>query len=144
MTATWVPCGASCSIYPRLLIIPDGLLNSLPFAALYDNQSGHYLAQSHELLVAPSLTTWMLLVRREVPAAGPPLVVGYSSGSRLRRAVEETRGPSQPHSQRPKSWLKKPQRCADFASAARDASLVHIATHGLYRADTPVQLPGVG
>ena len=122
--------------YPRLLIIPDGLLNSLPFAALYDNQSGHYLAQSHELLVAPSLTTWMLLVRREVPAAGPPLVVGYSSGSRLRRAVEEARAVAATFPEA-KILAEEAATRADFASAARDASLVHIATHGLYRADTP-------
>jgi hypothetical protein len=64
--------------YPRLLIVPDDLLNLLPFGTLYDLHTGRYLAQSHELLIAPSLTTWAMLAQREEPIARPPLVVGYS------------------------------------------------------------------
>lgn len=121
--------------YPRLLIVPDGLLNSLPFGTLYDNQSGRYLAQSHELLIAPSLTTWMLLIRRETPAAGPPLAVGYSSGGRLQRAVDEARAVAA-HFAGAELLIEETATRGDFARAAQRASLVHVATHGLYRADT--------
>lgn len=122
--------------YPRLLIVPDGLLNSLPFGALYDNRTKRYLAQSHELLSAPSLTTWVLLSDRETSGAGPPLAVGYSSGGRLRRAVDEVRAVA---ARFPGAELLVEAEATrvHFARAARHAGLLHIATHGLYRADAP-------
>lgn len=122
--------------YSRLLIVPDGLLNSLPFSALYDNQSSHYLAQSHELLITPSLAIWALLGSREPSAAGPSLVVGCSSNGRLRHAVDEARAVAAyfPGAQ---LLVEEMATRTDFARAAREASLIHLATHGLYRADTP-------
>lgn len=122
--------------YTRLLIVPDGLLNSLPFGALYDNQSGCYLAQSHELLIAPSLTTWALLSGREAPAAGPPLAVGCSAGGRLHRAADEAQAVAA-HFTGAELLVEAAATRANFAHAARNAGLVHIATHGLYRADAP-------
>lgn len=122
--------------HARLLIVPDGLLNSLPFGVLYDVQSGCYLGQSHELLIAPSLTTWTLLAGREAPIAGSPLAVGCSAGGRLRRAVNEAQAVAV-HFPGTKLLLEDAATRANFARAVRDASLVHIATHGLHRADAP-------
>jgi CHAT domain-containing protein len=130
------PLRAELDHYGRLLIVPDHLLTLLPFSALYDRRNGRYLAQSHELLVAPSLTTWMLLACREAPAAGPPLAVGFSSGGRLRRAVDEARAVA---AQFPGARLliESDATRANLAAAAHNASMIHLATHGLYRADTP-------
>ena len=122
--------------YPKLLLVPDDLLNLLPFGALYDRETGRYLAQSHELLIAPSLTTWAMLAQRKPPASERLLAVGFSSGGRLRRAVAEASAVAAafPHAE---LLLEEAATRTNFARAAQEAGLVHIATHGLYRADTP-------
>ena len=130
------PLRAKLDRYARLLIVPDHLLTLLPFSALYDRRSGRYLAQSHELLVAPSLTTWVLLAGQEAPTSGPPLAVGFSSGGRLGRAVDEALAVAA-HFPGTELLVEEMATRANFARAARDAGLIHIATHGLYRADTP-------
>lgn len=122
--------------YPKLLIIPDDLLNLLPFGALYDAQADRYLAQSHELLIVPSLATWIMLAAREAPTGGPALAVGISSGGRLRRAVEEARAVAAAFPEA-RLLIEEDATRGRFVQAARDAGLIHIATHGLYRADTP-------
>lgn len=122
--------------YPKLLIVPDDLLNLLPFGALYDPQTDRYLTQSHELLIAPSLATWIMLARRGSPATGPVLAVGVSSGGRLRRAVDEARAVAAAFPEA-RLLIEEDATRAGFAEAARDAGLIHIATHGLYRTDTP-------
>ncbi len=130
------PVRAELEHYARLLIVPDSLLNSLPFNALYDTRSGRYLAQSHELLIAPSLTTWTLLTGREASAPGPPLSMGYSARGRLHRTVAEARAVAAalPGTE---MLIEEDATRANFAQAAGDAGLIHIATHGLYRADAP-------
>ncbi|MBI4751273.1 MAG: CHAT domain-containing protein [Acidobacteria bacterium] len=62
----------------RLLIVPDGRLQSIPFGALPlpSNQTKSateqpFLIEQHELVVLPSATT--LLVKRQQPAAPPQL-----------------------------------------------------------------------
>jgi CHAT domain-containing protein len=54
-----------------LIVVPDGKLHLLPFAALAD--SGQYLAASHTVSVAPSGTVLDLLRHRESGSAHPSL-----------------------------------------------------------------------
>jgi CHAT domain-containing protein len=64
----------------RLIIIPDGKLNEVPFAALID-PAGRYVAQTHILSIAPSATVLYVLrheVRPEPRYAF--LGVGYTKG----------------------------------------------------------------
>jgi CHAT domain-containing protein len=61
----------------RLLIVPDGPLHALPFAALVDSTGPHYLVELKPLHVAPSLTVYAELMRPRAETArpaGPPLV----------------------------------------------------------------------
>jgi CHAT domain-containing protein/tetratricopeptide (TPR) repeat protein len=48
--------------HPRLIIVPDGELYSVPFAALVVN--GKRLVETHSILRAPSASTWVLLRQR--------------------------------------------------------------------------------
>jgi CHAT domain-containing protein len=44
---------------PRIVFVPDGSLNSVPFAALLDRASGRFLVQDRILAVAPSATVYV-------------------------------------------------------------------------------------
>jgi CHAT domain-containing protein len=64
-----------------LVIVPDGPLNLVPFAAL-PGPGGGYLAQSLSISLAPSATVFQMLrtARREVQPQRPFLGVAYSPG----------------------------------------------------------------
>jgi len=55
----------------RIIIVPDGELNSLPFDSLVDN-SGHVLIDSHVVTYAPSATV-LYLIRKSAPIRQPIL-----------------------------------------------------------------------
>jgi CHAT domain-containing protein len=57
----------------RLVFIPAGFLQTLPFSALRDRHSGQLIVQRCEVAVAPSATFWMLSARR--PVNGPQMLV---------------------------------------------------------------------
>jgi CHAT domain-containing protein len=61
----------------RLIVVPDGVLNLLPFEALRD-QLGHYLVRSKTLSYVPSGTILATLrhAEKELPAPKPLLAVG--------------------------------------------------------------------
>lgn len=62
----------------RLIIIPDGKLNDVPFSALVD-QLGRYLAETHIVSVAPSATVLYTLRHEAQPEAKYAFLgVGYS------------------------------------------------------------------
>lgn len=64
----------------RLIIVPDGKLNLVPFGALMD-QNQHYLIGSHVVSYSPSSTVWYLLTTAPPsPIAGRPFLgMAYSS-----------------------------------------------------------------
>lgn len=57
------PTAREISPAERLVIVPDGLLNRLPFALLL--KDGRYLVQDHEISYAPSLRTLRYLRERD-------------------------------------------------------------------------------
>jgi CHAT domain-containing protein len=64
----------------RLVIIPDGDLHGLPFAALRDRASGHHLTQQADLTIDGSATLYLfsLLRDRDLPVSrkASPLLIG--------------------------------------------------------------------
>lgn len=67
----------------RLLLIPDGMLNDLPFDALQDSR-GHYALESHVITVAPSATVLHILRSEGQPQdTFTFLGVGYAKGPML-------------------------------------------------------------
>jgi CHAT domain-containing protein len=58
----------------RLVVIPDGPLHRLPFAALREGADGPRLAERYEIFVTPSATAWERL-RRMSPTSGNTLAL---------------------------------------------------------------------
>gem|GEM_PF-5760110 len=129
--------------YDRLLISPDGLLNRLPFACLFDAAQQRYLVETHDVVIIPSLTTWMLLqgatrrtAQQDLPRGGQAVIVGCSAGGKVPHAVEEAQQVA--HQLGHATVLLETDATRDrFAQATRNADLVYIATHGLCRPDAP-------
>lgn len=68
----------------RLVIVPEGLLHRLPFAALVDRTTGRYLVEQFPLTVVPGASVLVASPGRTGRAAerpGPALVIGASGGS---------------------------------------------------------------
>ena len=56
----------------RLVIFPDGVLHTLPFAALPHPTDGQSLVEHHETVTLPSIALWDVLERREAARAMDP------------------------------------------------------------------------
>jgi CHAT domain-containing protein/tetratricopeptide (TPR) repeat protein len=54
----------------RLIIVPDGPLHHLPFAALRPTDASAPLGSTHEIAVVPSATVWLRL-KQQSPISGP-------------------------------------------------------------------------
>jgi CHAT domain-containing protein len=89
-----------------LVIVPDGALHALPFAALVDAESGQFLVERHELTIAPSATDFLreqdrLRSRRQPPThalvlgdprVDPLLFPGFASLAGARQEAEAVAG----------------------------------------------------
>src|SRR5439155_18442414 len=118
----------------HLVIVPHGLLHSVPFHALFD---GHqYLIDSTAVSYAPSATIYSMCCRREVPAGGRPLLLG----------VPDERAPFIEDEVRAVAGLLQDADLRMGAEASAEvlrehgagSRLVHIATHGHFREDNPL------
>jgi CHAT domain-containing protein len=128
------PLAASLDGVERLVIVPDGLLHRIPFAALHD---GHqYLIQRHEIVVGPSAST-LSFCRRPLRAPKERvLAVAHSDNGTLPGAIRE--------SERVATLFSA--ECLIEADATRDrvkqgcvdADIIHLATHGYARIDAPL------
>ena len=135
--------------YPNLIIAPDGLLNLMPFACLFNATNSKYLAQTHTLTIVPSLSTWVLIGQqanqntkaRRTPRSIESLVVGCSSGGKLMGAVTEAESVSNQIGQyfaKPTLLLEDEAQYERVLQAAPNADLIYLATHGVYRPDAPI------
>jgi hypothetical protein len=110
-----------------LVIVPTGALHALPWAALPS-------VRGRPIVVAPSLSTWLDLMRRRRPR---------------RRRIALVAGPGLPHASREvrhlaelypdASLLSSRAATASSVAAALDgAAVAHVACHGRFRADSPL------
>ena len=60
----------------RIIVVPDGPLHDLPFAALRATPEGPPLGTTVDVSRTPSLTSWLALRRSSAVASGPVLVLG--------------------------------------------------------------------
>ncbi len=120
----------------RLLLLPAGPLHGLPFHALWDGSA--YLVERFELAVATSASMETALLQRTLPAepwaglAWAGLALNDPTIPAARREVEEAA-----------RCFANARLCFDAAAGmeglrlAAGADILHIATHGLFRADNP-------
>jgi CHAT domain-containing protein len=137
------PVAATLPADARLVIVPDGALHRLPFAALRDRRRGRYLLETHVISLAPSATVLHRLMRRE-RQAGPPerlfAVADPSTGGAapsLEGARQEVRSITGFY---PRSEVISRERAtkAAFLMSAPSADVVHFAGHATARPDYPL------
>jgi CHAT domain-containing protein len=131
----------------RLVLIPDGVLHTLPFTLLRDRQSGRYLIQDHVCAVAPSVRVFAASRQRDAEldrrsekvlvAAAPdfdrtldPSLLPLKSG-----ATDASIARIFPGSQ----VLQGPAATREaFLQAAGDFEVLHFAGHSLINTDFPL------
>jgi CHAT domain-containing protein len=119
--------------YPQLIVVPHGPLHYLPFHALYDGQS--YLLEQHTISYLPVAS--LLSYRPEnSPARGKALALGHSYGGALPHAVQEARSIATILDGQ--AMLEGQATLAQFEQMAPDSRILHLATHGDFRPDTPL------
>jgi len=122
--------------YHSLWVVPHGLLWTVPFAALHDSR--RYLVERFELTCLPGLSILEQNRREDVPAlADAPLVVGYSEAGRLSHAVSEAQAVAATLDTR-ELLLEDEATTERLRTAVSSCTLLHLATHGFFRADAPL------
>jgi CHAT domain-containing protein len=116
----------------RLLIVPHGILHTVPFHALWDGQ--RYLVESHELAYAPSASL--------LASLGGPTVRDAAGDRSLVLGVSDERAPyieSEVRQVAAALNAPHPHRGAEATVArlkqgARRAEIIHVACHGHFSA----------
>jgi CHAT domain-containing protein len=118
----------------KLVIVPHGLLHQVPFHALFDGEG--YLLERFEVSYAPSARVYSLCQQRASRRSGRALVMGVADP--LIPAVEEEVRAVSRHL--PGAEVLGDERATSEAlrAAASGCSVVHLACHGLFRADNPM------
>jgi len=118
----------------HIVIVPHQLLRNLPFHAFFDGK--RYLLESYGLSYAISATFHHLVCQRElVGPFAPPLILGLND-----RLIQQAEGEAAAVGQ---VFPEAELHCGTAATtqslfAATDPrSFIHLATHGLFRADNP-------
>ncbi|HSL29657.1 MAG TPA: CHAT domain-containing tetratricopeptide repeat protein [Anaerolineales bacterium] len=130
--ADWLP--DSEEIIPRLGIVPHGLLHEVPFQALFDGEG--YLVDRFELVYAPST---MLLAHYQQPRPlrnDRGMVFGVSDPL-IPSVVVESQAVAR-HLPHMDLFLNDQATLAAFQTQVSQSGILHLACHGLFRADNPM------
>jgi CHAT domain-containing protein len=114
--------------------VPHRLLHQVPFHALFDGEG--YMLERFEISYAPSARVYSLCQQNAPRRSGKALVMGVADP--LIPAVEkETRAVAR---YLPDAEVLSDERATSDAlrGASSDCSVVHLACHGLFRADNPM------
>lgn len=128
------PVAAHLQNCRQVIVVPHGLLHDIPFHALHDGD-GYII----ERLTVTYLPAAALLTRPQLaqPGGSGMLALGYSWEGRLPHAAAEARTVASGWS--PHCVLSEEgATLADFLALAPDFRVLHLATHGEFRADNPL------
>jgi len=135
----------------RLVIVPDGPMHGLPFAALRNPQSHRYLIQDMPIEIAGSANLYLVSLARDkalqsaqspsVLLVGDPAFDGdlaFAQGlhplPRARSECEKIRGLYGPQAQ---MLLEHDATIPRFLEAARTSTIIHVAAHSVVNAQAP-------
>jgi len=118
----------------HLLFVPHGALHYVPFHALFDGE--RFLIDEHTVSYAPSASIYAVCAKKLVNNEGPALLMGVPDQN-APSILDELKALSAilPH---PKMFLGKAASEYILKTAGPGARLVHIATHGFFRQDSPM------
>jgi CHAT domain-containing protein len=122
----------------RLLVAPDGLLFEVPFQALYDGEC--YLLERYEVAYTPSASTLRLCRENEHRSSagrGQAFVLGYSQEDKLPYVRQEVEAVTRalPGAM---TFTDDEATRAHVREHAGRSSLLHLATHAVFRRDNPL------
>nr|MDQ3642173.1 CHAT domain-containing protein [Actinomycetota bacterium] len=118
----------------KLAVVPHGPLHRVPFHALFDDE--RYLIERFEVSYAPSATVYALCQERDARGLGGALVLGVEDPS-IPAAVDETRAVSK-HLPGANVRVGEEATLTALWSEAPGRGALHLACHGLFRADNPM------
>ena len=130
--AAWLPSSEENT--PRLGIVPHGLLHEVPFQALFDGN--RYLLDRFELVYAPSATLLAHYQRPKYLRNDQAIVFGVSDPL-IPSVIAETHAVAQ-HLPNVNLYLDEQATLAAFQLQASHCGILHLACHGLFRADNPM------
>lgn len=117
-----------------LVIVAAGVLNYVPFAALFDGKE--YLIEKHEISHAPSAAVWSKLRNRPKGKIERSLLIGFAD-ERI-PLVEREIASLQNIVPRPKVLIRDKATSQSFAREGPASDLIHMACHGEFRTDNPM------
>jgi CHAT domain-containing protein len=118
----------------RLVVVPHGMLHHVPFHALPLGEG--WVTDRFEVLYAPSAAVWSWCRRARATGVGSPVVLGLPDEAAPRIADEAARVAALLRT--PSLHLREDATFDRLREACRTARLVHVATHGMFRADQPM------
>jgi CHAT domain-containing protein len=118
----------------HLMFVPHGSLHYVPFHALFDGE--RYVIDEHTISYAPSASIYTLCMRKRVNTSGAALLMGVPDQN-APSILDELKALSGilPH---PKMVVGNAASEYVLRTAGATARLVHIATHGYFRQDSPM------
>ncbi|MBL8180101.1 MAG: CHAT domain-containing protein [Blastocatellia bacterium] len=115
----------------RLVIVPGGVLSSLPFHAFRSH--GKYLIESYEISYAPSAKVWLQLRQKRSRRITSSLLVGFAD-EKIPFVENEVRALKKLAPQ-PTTLTGRTATFDAFKQAATSSRLIHMACHGMFRSD---------
>lgn len=122
-----------------LAIVPHGLLHHVPFHALFDGE--RYVLEQFEVAYAPSATVLALAQLRQRSTSTDALVMGVPDAfitAVTAEAQAVARQLTKPGWSAARLCLGEAATLAAFQAYAPGAGVLHLACHGLFRADNPL------
>ncbi|MFN0277015.1 MAG: CHAT domain-containing protein [Pyrinomonadaceae bacterium] len=118
----------------QLIIIPAGVLNYVPFHALFDGSK--YVVESFETSYAPSAGVWSVVQQRPKRKIKNSLLMAYAD-ERIPLVENEVRE-IKSILKRPTTLVGKDATFSGYIENAPKFDLVHLACHGKFRAENPM------
>ncbi len=119
---------------PKLAVVPHGPLHQVPFHALFDGE--RYLIERFEVSYAPSATVFALCQERARRDSGGAAVFGVEDPL-VPATVAEARAVAE-HLPGATVRVGEEATVAALREAAPGCDVLHLASHGLFRADNPM------
>jgi CHAT domain-containing protein/tetratricopeptide (TPR) repeat protein len=118
----------------HLVVVPHGMLHSLPFQALFDGEK--YLIDQFRISYAPSATIYALCHARQENKAKESLVLGIPDARAPLVSDEVTAvAAAIPNS---KLFVGEKATTEVLKTKGKQSRIIHIATHGYFRQDNPM------
>ncbi|MGC2197448.1 MAG: CHAT domain-containing tetratricopeptide repeat protein, partial [Terriglobales bacterium] len=118
----------------HLVFVPHGLLHYIPFHALHDGES--YLVDRYSISYAPSASVYAVCQNKQVNTLGDSLILGVPDAQApLIRDEVEALSNILPDA---KLFLGEAATEDTLRTQGRSSRMVHIATHGYFRQDSPM------